>query len=70
MARRKLAIVNEKIAETIIRVCGWVSSLTILLMVVFLFKEGAGLFSSKQVEDGYVLAVNKSNKLTTSVLKT
>ena len=63
MARRKLAIVNEKIAETIIRVCGWVSSLTILLMVVFLFKEGAGLFSSKQVEDGYVLAVNKSNKV-------
>ena len=63
MARRKLAIVNEKIAETIIRVCGWISSLTILLMVVFLFKEGAGLFSSKQVEDGYILAVNKSNKV-------
>lgn len=63
MARRKLAIVNEKIAETIIRLCGWVSSLTILLMVVFLFKEGSGLFSSRQVEDGYVLAVNKSNKV-------
>lgn len=63
MARRKLAIINEKIAETLIRLCGWVSSLTILLMVVFLFKEGSGLFSSRQVEDGYVLAVNKSNKV-------
>ncbi len=63
MARHKLAIVNEKIAETLIRVCGWVSSLTILLMVVFLFKEGSGLFSSRQVEEGYVLAVNKSNKV-------
>ena len=37
------------------------TSLTIILIVLFLFSEALGLFSSKVVEDGYVLALNKSN---------
>ena len=40
---------------------GFVTSLTIILIVLFLFSEALGLFSSKVVEDGYVLALNKSN---------
>lgn len=61
MANRKAAKIWEGISEAVIKVCGWASSLTILLMIAFLFKEGSGLFSSRQVEEGYVLAVNKSN---------
>ena len=42
-------------------ISGSVTSFTILLIVFFLFKEASGLFSSPVVEEGYVLAVNKSN---------
>lgn len=44
---------------------GAVTSLTILLIVVFLFKEGAGLFNSSVVEQGYSVVVNKANKIET-----
>lgn len=44
-------------------ISGGVTSFTILLIVFFLFKEASGLFSSPVVEEGYVLAVNKSNDI-------
>jgi phosphate transport system permease protein len=51
----------ERIAEGFLKLSGGVSSLIILLIIVFLFKEAGGLFSSSEVEEGYVLAVNASN---------
>lgn len=42
---------------------GTVTSLTVLLIVFFLFKEGLGVFNKKPVENGYVIAVNKNNPL-------
>ena len=42
---------------------GFVTSITILLIVLFLFTEAFGLFKSKVIEEGYVLALNKSNKV-------
>lgn len=42
-------------------ISGFATSLIILLIVIFLFKEGAGLFNSPDVEEGYVIAVNKEN---------
>ena len=51
----------EKIVEGGLLISGGVTSFTILLIVFFLFKEASGLFSSPVVEEGYVLAVNKSN---------
>lgn len=42
-------------------ISGSVSSLAILLIVVFLFKEASGLFNSPAIEEGYVLAVNDTN---------
>lgn len=59
--QRKIRKIFEFLIEKVLMVSGGVTSLTILLIVVFLFKEGAGLFNSPVVEDGYVLAVNKSN---------
>ena len=38
-----------------------ITTLTVILIVIFLFKEGMGLFSSSDIEDGYVLAVNREN---------
>lgn len=40
---------------------GFLSSFIILLIVLFLFSEGFGLFSQKTIEDGYTLLVNKDN---------
>ncbi|WP_370526936.1 phosphate ABC transporter permease subunit PstC [Bacteroides sp. 51] len=49
--------------EKLLMISGFATSLIILLIVIFLFKEGAGLFSSPDVEEGYVLAVNKENRV-------
>ncbi len=50
----------EKIVEGILTCSGFVTSITILLIVVFLFAEALGLLI-KSHRRGYVLAVNKAN---------
>ena len=55
--------VFERIIEGILTCSGFVTSITILLIVLFLFTEAFGLFSSKVIEEGYVLALNKDNKV-------
>jgi phosphate transport system permease protein len=62
----------SKILEGIIKLSGGISSITVLLIVIFLFKEGIGLFGDPAVEEGYVVAVNRSNpvnKLSAAQLK-
>ena len=51
----------EKIVTGVITCSGFLSSFIILLIVIFLFSEGFGLFSQKTIEDGYSLLVNKEN---------
>lgn len=51
----------EFIAEKGLLLCASVTSITILLIVVFLFGEGAGIFQKNVVEEGFVLAVHKTN---------
>lgn len=51
----------EKLVEGGFLISGSVSSFTILLIIIFLFKEASGLFNSPEVEEGYVLAVNQEN---------
>ena len=55
--------VFEKIIEGILACSGFVTSLTIVLIVLFLFSEAVGLFHSRVIEEGYVLALNKDNKV-------
>ncbi len=51
----------ERIIEGLLTCSGFLTSITILLIIVFLFSEAFGLFKSKVIEDGYVLALNKTN---------
>jgi len=44
---------------------GGVSSFVILLIIIFLFKEGFGLFQSPIVDKGYTLFVNADNQIST-----
>lgn len=51
----------ERCTEGMLMICGNITSLIIILIVVFLFKEGCTFFTKSTVEDGYVIAVNKTN---------
>jgi phosphate transport system permease protein len=58
---KKLKRFVERIVEGMLTVSGMVTSVTILLIIIFLFKEGSGLFKSPVVEEGYQLYVNAQN---------
>ena len=51
----------DRLARRVFTVSGFVTSAVILLIIGFLFSEAAGLFRQPIVEEGYVLALNKSN---------
>jgi phosphate transport system permease protein len=55
--------VSEKIIEGLLMLSGTITSLTVVLIVFFLFKEGLGVFSKKPVDDGVVIAINRSNNV-------
>ncbi|MDX2062216.1 MAG: phosphate ABC transporter permease subunit PstC [Bacteroidia bacterium] len=52
---------RERAMEALIRTCGYASSVIVLLIVFFLFKEGLGLFAEEPIEEGYALGVAPSN---------
>ncbi|MDW8287990.1 MAG: ABC transporter permease subunit, partial [Flammeovirgaceae bacterium] len=52
---------QEKIAEIFIQTVGYFSSIVVLLMIIFLFKEASGLFRKSPLEQGIGLAVHPSN---------
>ncbi|NDV54539.1 phosphate ABC transporter permease subunit PstC [Parabacteroides sp. 52] len=55
----------ERMAKVMLTFSGSITSLAILLIIIFLFKEGLGLFHSPSVEKGYVLCVQTSNPIET-----
>lgn len=52
---------SEKFIEGLLMLSGTITSLTVVLIVFFLFKEGLGVFNKKPIEDGYVVAINQNN---------
>lgn len=55
--------IKEKIIETVLMLSSAATSITVVLIVFFLFIEGAGVFSKKPIEDGFLLAVHQSNPI-------
>ncbi len=51
----------DRAIETVFKISSAITSITILLIIVFLFKEGLGLFQSLNIEKGYVLVVDAKN---------
>ena len=51
----------ERAVRWLLTASGFVTSIVILLIIGFLFTEGAGLFREPVVEEGYVLALNSEN---------
>ncbi len=60
---KRIKKITERFVEAIFTVSGALTSIVILLIVVFLFKEGIGLFSSPAVENGYALCINTENSV-------
>lgn len=58
---KRIKRILERTIESILTVSGAVTSIAILLIVIFLFKEGLGLFKSPSIEKGYSLYVNSKN---------
>jgi phosphate transport system permease protein len=59
--KRFLKKLFEKITEGILFLSSTVTSLAIVLIVIFLFREGFALFGHSPVEEGFVIAVNGKN---------
>lgn len=51
----------EKFIEGVLFLSSSVTTLTVLLIVVFLFREGLGVFKKTPIEEGFAIAVNKTN---------
>lgn len=60
---KQIRRIVEYIVRGLLTLSGGITSLVILLIIVFLFKEGIGLFNSPAVEKGYVLCVNSENRV-------
>lgn len=64
MRMKKFNRILERIIEGGFTVSGALTSIVMLLIVVFLFNEGIGLFQSPSVEKGYSLYVHSDNTVT------
>lgn len=53
--------IKERIIESILMLSSAATSITVVLIVFFLFIEGAGVFSKKPIDDGFLLAVSVDN---------
>jgi phosphate transport system permease protein len=51
----------EKFIEGLLLLSGTVTSLAVVLIVIFLFREGSGLFERTPVEQGYELVLSRKN---------
>ncbi len=60
---KKFKRIIERIIESTLFLCGSITGIIILLIIIFLFKEGSGLFNKKIIEDDYVLAINNENNI-------
>ena len=60
---KQLRLFTERMVKVMLTFSGSITSLAILLIIIFLFKEGLGLFNSSSVEKGYALCVNASNSV-------
>ncbi len=58
---RRTRKIIEKIVEGIFALSGAITSITVLLIIVFLFQEGLSIFNQKPVEENSILAVHPNN---------
>lgn len=65
MLKKKFRKFIEKIIEGILLLSSSITSITVILIIVFLFREGFGLFGQSPAEEGTILVVNQTNPVNT-----
>ncbi len=60
---KRLRTIFEHLIESLLTVSGAITTLTILLVTLFLFTEGAGFFRSSSLEEGQHLYVHQQNPI-------
>jgi phosphate transport system permease protein len=63
--KKKFRKFIEKIIEGILLLSSSITSITVILIIVFLFREGFGLFGQSPAEEGTILVVNQTNPVNT-----
>jgi phosphate transport system permease protein len=58
---KKFRKILEKFIEGVLFSSSTITSLTVILIIVFLFREGIGLFHSSPLEKNFVISVSKQN---------
>lgn len=58
---KKLRRFTEPVMESLVRISGYSSAFIIILIVIFLFKEGVTFLNMSPVEDGFSLIVHTDN---------
>lgn len=59
----KIKQLIDNSSKYVLTIAGSITSIAILLIILFLFKEAGGLFNNPTVEKGYSLVVNKDNPI-------
>jgi len=62
---KRLRKIVEKIVESLLTLSGITTTVIILFMVIFLFKEASGLFRTPIIEKGYSLCLHLDNPVNT-----
>ena len=65
MQKKSIKRNSEKVIKGILAMSATFTSLTVVLIIIFLFREGISIFGEKPIEKGFELAVNKSNPVKT-----
>lgn len=63
MEKRKNKSLSERIIEVLLLACASITSIAVVLIVIFLFSEGLTVFGEQAVGNEYIVAVNKSNQV-------
>jgi len=61
--KKMISYIFNRIITALLYISGSITSIIVILIVIFLFSEGAGMFGQEPTEKGFILAVNKTNKV-------
>lgn len=61
--------ITEVIIRWLLTFSGGITSITIIFIIIFLFKEGLGFFSQPNIESGYAIVLNTENKVEGAIFK-
>ncbi|GDX52447.1 phosphate transport system permease protein [Bacteroidota bacterium] len=61
--KKILSYLFNRFITILLYISGSITSIIVILIVIFLFSEGSGLFGKKPTEEGSIMAVNKTNKV-------